>query len=203
MPFVLFAQRLLALRKFQKKVNKLNNELTPTVQKFVLHWGEMGTRWGISRTVAQVHALLFLSPTPLCADDIVEQLKVARSNVSNALRELQMMGLVQREDKIGDRRDHFVAISDIWELFTVIAKQRKSREIDPTLDMLQQCVEEMEADDDTRGVTKRRIAQMQEFLVAFSTWYEEMAKLPKPVLRKLLQMGVGITNKLPLGNTKS
>ena len=172
-------------------------DLTPTVQKFVLHWGEMGTRWGVNRTVAQIHALLYLSPSPLWADDMVDALKIARSNVSNSVRELEMQGLAQRSHILGDRRDHYTTHTDIWELFKVIAEERKKREIDPTLEMLRQCVEEMDADDETRGVTKLRIRQMQEFLDRFSNWYTDIAQLPPPVLRRLVIMGAKIAKLIP------
>ena len=171
--------------------------LTPTVQKFVLHWGEMGTRWGVNRTVAQIHALLYLSPSPLCADDLVDALKVARSNVSHSVRELEMQGLAQRSHILGDRRDHYTTHTDIWELFKVIAEERKKREIDPTLEMLRQCVEELDADEETRGVTKLRIRQMQEFLEQFSNWYTDIARLPPPVLRRLVGMGAKIAKLIP------
>ena len=111
-------------------------ELSPTMQKYVLHWGEMGTRWGVNRTVAQIHALLFLAKQPLTAEDISETLGVARSNVSNSLKELQSWGLVRITHLVGDRRDHFVSLQDVWEIFRVIMEERKRREIDPTLSIL-------------------------------------------------------------------
>src|SRR3954449_7513634 len=119
-------------------------ELTPIMQKFVLHWGEMGTRWGINRTVAQVHALLFLAPKPLAADEISTTLAVARSNVSTSLRELQGWGIVRVVHVLGDRRDHFESIKDVWEIFRQVLDERKRREVDPTLSILRDCV--IEAD---------------------------------------------------------
>src|SRR4029077_734317 len=107
--------------------------LTPVAQKFILHWGEMGTRWGINRTVAQVHALLFVAPKPLPADEISTTLAVARSNVSTSLRELQGWGIVRVVHVLGDRRDHFESIKDVWEIFRIVSEERKRREIDPTL----------------------------------------------------------------------
>ncbi len=107
--------------------------LTPVAQKFILHWGEMGTRWGINRTVAQVHALLFLSPVPLHAEEISKTLSVARSNVSNSLRELQGWRIVRVVHVLGDRRDHFETFKDVWEIFRTVSEERKRREIDPTL----------------------------------------------------------------------
>src|SRR5215470_2651445 len=118
--------------------------LTPVQQKFVLHWGEMGTRWGVNRTVAQVHALLFISPRPLNADDIVETLSVARSNISTSLKELQGWGIVKLVHIVGDKRDHFESLKDVWEMFRIVSDERKKREVDPTLRLLRECVSEAE-----------------------------------------------------------
>src|SRR5499425_2034899 len=107
-------------------------EMAPVTQRFVLHWGEMGARWGINRTVAQIHALLYLSPKPLNAEEIAETLGVARSNVSNSLKELQGWGIVRVVHVLGDRRDHFESIKDVWDIFRIVAEERKRREIDPT-----------------------------------------------------------------------
>src|SRR5213592_2706618 len=115
------------------------SKLSPVQQKFILHWGEMGTRWGINRTVAQIHALLYLSPRPLHAEEIAKTLSVARSNVSTSLRELQSWGIVRIVHVLGDRRDHFESLKDVWEMFRIILEERKRREIDPTLRALQEC----------------------------------------------------------------
>src|SRR4051794_38465734 len=117
-------------------------ELTPIMQKFILHWGEMGSRWGINRTVAQIHALLFLSPKPLDAEEIAQTLTVARSNVSNSLRELQGWGIVRVVHVMGDRRDHFESMKDVWEMFRAVLDERKKRETDPTLAVLRESVAE-------------------------------------------------------------
>src|SRR5437868_10507779 len=117
--------------------------LTPVQEKFILHWGEMGTRWGINRTVAQIHALLYLSPEPLHAEDIARLLSVARSNVSSSLRELQSWGIVRSAHVLGDRRDHFESLKDVWQMFQIIAEERKRREVDPTVAMLKSCEEEL------------------------------------------------------------
>src|SRR5438876_1245125 len=122
-------------------------ELTPLIQKFILHWGEMGTRWGINRTVAQIHALLFLAQKPLTAEEIAELLGVARSNVSNSLKELQGWGIVKVVHVMGDRRDHFESLKDVWEMFRIVLDERKKREIDPSLSMLQECIAEAEKGD--------------------------------------------------------
>src|SRR2546421_8416643 len=120
--------------------------LSSVQQKFILHWGEMGTRWGINRTVAQIHALLFISPEPLPAEEIAETLEVARSNVSTSLKELQGWGIVKLVHVMGDKRDHFESMKDAWEMFRVVLDERKKREIDPTLAMLRECIAEAEKD---------------------------------------------------------
>ena len=116
--------------------------LSPVATKFILHWGEMATRWGINRTVAQIHALLFLSPRPLNAEEIADALSVARSNVSTSLRELQGWGIVRVVHVLGDRRDHFESLKDVWEMFRIVVEERTKREADPTLAMLRQAVAE-------------------------------------------------------------
>src|SRR5213082_3553654 len=140
-----------------------HNPLTPVAQKFILHWGEMGTRWGINRTVAQVHALLFVSPRPLPADEIAETLAVARSNVSTSLRELQGWRIVKVVHVIGDRRDHFESMKDVWEMFRVIVEERKRREIDPTLAILRECVAEAKKSKSTDETTRERLAALLDF----------------------------------------
>lgn len=167
--------------------------LSPAVEKYVLHWGEMGTRWGTNRTVAQIHALLYLSPEPLRADQICELLAVARSNVSTSIRELQSYGMVRMTHVLGDRRDYFEAINDVWELFRVIIEQRKQRELNPTLTMLKSCAADVEQEADTDPVTKQRIRNMLEFVETTSTWYEQIREIPTSTLRKLMKLGASIT----------
>ncbi len=168
-------------------------QMTPAVEKYVLHWGEMGTRWGTNRTVAQIQALLYLSPEPLRADQIVDLLSVARSNVSTSIRELQSYGLVKMTHVLGDRRDYFESLHDVWELFRVIIGQRKQRELNPTLTMLRQCAEDVSAEDQTDPVTKERIHNMLGFVESASDWYENIHDVPTPVLKKLMKLGAGIT----------
>src|SRR5687767_3554819 len=145
-------------------------QLTDVAKKFVLHWGEMGTRWGINRTVAQIHALLFLSERPLTAEQIAETLGVARSNVSNSLRELQNWGIVRVVHVMGDRRDHFESMKDVWEMFRVILDERKKRETDPTLHLVRACV----ADARKPGgdlYERERPADLLAFLDDMTGWY--------------------------------
>jgi DNA-binding transcriptional regulator GbsR (MarR family) len=162
-------------------------ELSPVTRKFVLHWGEMGTRWGVSRTVAQIHALLYLSERPLHAEEISDTLAVARSNVSTSLKELQAWGLIKVSHVIGDRRDHYEAIQDITNLFRVIVEERKRRELDPTLALLRECA--AEADAKTGAHVRAKIASTLEFVELLNKWYEDMKGLPLPLLLSLLRMG--------------
>ena len=168
-------------------------KLSPAVEKYVLHWGEMGTRWGTNRTVAQIQALLYLSPEPLRADQIVDALSVARSNVSTSIRELQSYGMVRMTHVLGDRRDYFESLHDVWELFRVIIEQRKQRELNPTLSMLRAAAEEVEREPETDPLTRERIHNMLRFVETKSEWYEEIADIPTPTLTKLMKLGKGIT----------
>jgi DNA-binding transcriptional regulator GbsR (MarR family) len=168
-------------------------KLTPAVEKYVLHWGEMGTRWGTNRTVAQIHALLYLSPEPLRADQICELLSVARSHVSTSIRELQSYGLARMVHVLGDRRDYFESIYDVWELFRVIIEQRKQRELNPTLNMLRECAAEVDRETGTDPVTKERIRNMLGFVELTSSWYEDIREIPTSTLTKLMKLGTGIT----------
>jgi DNA-binding transcriptional regulator GbsR (MarR family) len=168
-------------------------KLSPAVERYVLHWGEMGTRWGTNRTVAQIHALLYLSPEPLTADQIVEALSVARSNVSTSIRELQSYGMVRMTHVLGDRRDYFESISDVWDLFRVIIDQRKQRELNPTLTMLRSVADEVDREADTDPVTKERIRNMLDFVETTSDWYEQIHEIPTSTLKKLMKLGRGIT----------
>ena len=168
-------------------------KMTPAVEKYVLHWGEMGTRWGTNRTVAQIQALLYLSPKPLRADEIVDLLSVARSNVSTSIRELQSYRLVRMTHVLGDRRDYFESLHDVWELFRVIIEQRKQRELSPTLTMLKSCAAEIEREKETDPLTKQRVRNMLDFVQSTNTWYEEISDIPTGTLTKLMKLGKRIT----------
>jgi DNA-binding transcriptional regulator GbsR (MarR family) len=157
--------------------------MTPLEQKFILHWGEMGTRWGINRTVAQVHALLYLSPKPLPADEITTTLAVARSNVSTSLRELQGWGIVRVVHVLGDRRDHFDCIKDVWEMFRILSTERKRREIDPVVRVMDECVAELKSKPDGDVYTRERLESMLEFLNVMSGLFEEFMRMPTPALK--------------------
>ncbi|HEX8523022.1 MAG TPA: GbsR/MarR family transcriptional regulator [Tepidisphaeraceae bacterium] len=163
-------------------------ELTPVMRKFILHWGEMGTRWGINRTVAQIHALLYLSPRPLHAEEITEVLGVARSNVSNSLRELQNWGIVRLAHVMGDRRDHYESMKDVWEMFRVILDERKKRESDPTLALLRECTAEAKKSGND-AYTRERLGDMLSFFELMTTWYEQTRKLPTPAVIRMCKLG--------------
>ena len=167
------------------------------MKEFILHWGEMGTRWGVNRTVAQVHALLYLSPESLTAEEISDALSVARSNVSTSLKELQNWNLVQVDSRMGDRRDYFRTTADVWTLFLTVVDQRVEREIIPTLNMLQRLVTEARAERPAQPAVTARIISMQVFLEELHGWYLQVRKLPPSTLHSLISIGSGITRFLP------
>lgn len=171
--------------------------LTPAMERYVLHWGEMGARWGVNRSVAQIHALLYLAPHPITAEEIADTLAIARSNVSMSLKELLAWGLVRRAPQRGDRRDHFEALRDNWEILTRIVEERKKREIDPTLSILRASAMEAASDGQTARETKERIEGLLEFLETLSLWYDQVKGLPKPVLIGLLKMGGRVARFVP------
>src|SRR5437762_43271 len=148
----------------------------------------MGTRWGINRTVAQIHALLYLSPRPLPAEEIADTLGVARSNVSTSLKELQGWGIVKLVHTLGDKRDHFESLKDVWEMFRIVLDERKRREIDPTVAMLRECVAEAEkskADQHTR----ERLQAMRELFETMTAWYGQIRRWPTASVMKFVKLG--------------
>ena len=174
--------------------------LTPVMTRFILHWGEMGTRWGVNRTVAQIHALLYLAPGPLPADEIAATLDVARSNVSTSLKELQSWGLVSVAHVMSDRRDHFAARTDPWEMLVTIMEQRKRRELEPTLHVLRECVRELAKERDTPKEARARIENMLGFLTNITSWFEQMLALPKSTVLTLMKLGAKVANFVPKGS---
>ena len=167
------------------------------MEQYILHWGEMGTRWGVNRSVSQIHALLYLSPQPLTAETITEVLSVARSNVSTSLRELQSWGLVGVTHVLGDRRDYFEARGDTWEMLVTILEERKKRELDPTLTMLRKCVLEMESDKETPPEVKENIRTMMTFVTNLSDWLDEVTALPRSTLVALMKLGAKVSRAIP------
>jgi DNA-binding transcriptional regulator GbsR (MarR family) len=164
-------------------------KLTDTTRKFVLHWGEMGTRWGINRSVAQIHALLYVSPEPLPADEIADTLDIARSNVSGSLRELQGWGLARVAHKLGDRRDHFETTKDVWTMVGIILEGRKRRELDPTVKMLRDCAAELDEGKKDEAYTEERLNELLVLVEMASAWCERAQKLSPDALRRLLKLG--------------
>src|SRR5258706_485085 len=176
--------------------------LTAVQEKFILHWGEMGTKWGINRTVAQVHALLYLAAKPLPADEISTTLSVARSNVSTSLRELQGWGIVRVVHVLGDRRDHFETLKDVWEIFRIVAEERKKREIDPTLRVLAECVQDAKGGQGDAH-TKERLEAMLEFLTAMTGLFEEILRMPTGALKSVVKLRGKVVTILGSGKKKA
>lgn len=170
--------------------------LTPAMQDFILHWGEMGTKWGVNRSVAQIHALLHISPDPMTADEICETLNLARSNVSNGLKELQGWKLVKASRKLGDRRDHFHSIRDMFDLTRAVVAGRREREIAPTLAALQEVAVEAQGDQTPEAVRKR-INETLVTMKMFDDWYLEIDRLPRTVQLALVRLGGKIARFLP------
>jgi DNA-binding transcriptional regulator GbsR (MarR family) len=170
--------------------------LAPAVERFILHWGDMGSQWGVNRSVAQIHALLYLSARPMTAEDIADQLGLARSNVSNSVKELVGWKLIRRAPVMGDRRDHYEAEADLWEMVRRIAAGRKEREIDPALAALERCVAEAEGDARIDPVAAKRLTEMQAFLRTLDGWYGEMLTVPTGKLMTLIRLGARIVKFL-------
>lgn len=176
-----------------------SQKLAPAVERFILHWGDMGSQWGVNRSVAQIHALLFVSERPLTAEDIAETLGMARSNVSNSLRELIAWKLVRRVPLMGDRRDHFEAETDLLVMVTRIAQGRKEREIDPAAAALRACMAEAEGDPRVSPVARERLAEMQLFVETLNRWYDQMLGVPPAKIMALIRMGAKVVNFLSFG----
>lgn len=170
--------------------------LTQAMQDFILHWGEMGAKWGTNRSVAQIHALLHVMDRPLTADEIAETLNLARSNVSTGLKELQGYGLVTARRELGDRRDHFTSIRDMHELVMVVVRERREREYAPTLAALKRVAAEAK-EDGTPKANRKRINETLETMQLFDDWYQDVMRLPRSVHRMALKMGAKITRFLP------
>lgn len=167
--------------------------------QFILYWGDMGNQWGVNRSVAQVHALLFLSTKPLNAEQIAEALGIARSNVSNSLKELVSWRLIRRVPVPGDRREHYEAEADVWEVGLRIAQGRKEREIDPARSALKACVEQAESEGSMDPAVLKRLQEMQGFLTTADAWFQDMLTVPRPKLMMLMKMGRRVVSLLSLG----
>ena len=167
-------------------------ELKPISERFILHWGEMGSRWGVNRTVAQIHALLYLAGKPLEAEEIASTLGVARSNVSTSIKELLSWKLVRIVHLKGDRRDHFETSTDVWELFRLIVEGRRQREIDPTIDVLKGFLDNPDLAAEEEGA-QQRIRETLEFIQILTTWSDEMLRLKPETLMKMLGIGAKLS----------
>ena len=174
-------------------------DLSPTLSRFVLHWGEMGTRWGVNRTVAQIHALLYITGRPLHAEEITDTLQVARSNVSNSLKELQSWGIVKRVHVMGDSRDHFESLKEVWELFRIVLDERKKREIDPTQHVLRECIAEAEKDPKTDKYTQQKLRELAAFFNTTTAWYDQVRQWPTRALTRFVKAGDKIRKLLAIG----
>jgi DNA-binding transcriptional regulator GbsR (MarR family) len=166
-------------------------ELSPTLSRFVLHWGEMGARWGVNRTVAQIHALLYVTGRPMNADELCETLGVARSNVSTSLRELQNWRLVRLVHLADDRRDHYGTETHVWELMRTIVRERKQREVDPTITVLRELLADSAIRHEPPAV-RQRVEDTLGLLVTLTAWSDEMLGLDTATLAKVLKLGARI-----------
>jgi DNA-binding transcriptional regulator GbsR (MarR family) len=178
-------------------------KLPPAIERFILHWGDMGDQWGVNRSVSQIHGLLYLAEQPMTAEDIADTLGMARSNVSNSLKELLAWNLIRRVPILGDRRDHFEAETDIWEVAQRIAAGRKEREIDPAIAALRACVAEATDDPSISAIAGKRLKDMLAFTELVDRWYTQMLKVPRPRLVALIRLGEKIVHLLPMGKSRS
>jgi DNA-binding transcriptional regulator GbsR (MarR family) len=172
-------------------------KLPPLTQRFVLHFGEMGSRWGINRTVGQIYALLYVSAKPLNADEIGEALAFSRSNVSMGLKELQSWNLVRLIHQPKDRREYFQAPEDVWAIFRTLANERRKREVDPTLSMLREALMEQPATAEDIHA-QERMRQMHSFIELMTTWLDDVQKMDSDTLASLMQMGAKVQKLLEM-----
>ncbi|NVE00543.1 GbsR/MarR family transcriptional regulator [Massilia sp. BJB1822] len=176
------------------------NNLTPLAQKFILHFGEMGSRWGINRTVGQIYALLYVSARPLNADEIAEHLAFSRSNVSMGLKELQSWRLVKLLHQPNDRREYFEPPKDVWDIFKALLEERRRREVEPTLSMLRESLLENPASDGDR-YAQQRMREMYELIELSSSWFDDVQRLSPDTLASLMKMGSTVKKLLDVGDT--
>ncbi len=184
------------------EISDTSERLRPAVERFVLHWGDMGNQWGVNRSVSQIHALLYVSEKPLTAEDIAAKLGMARSNVSTSIKELMSWDLIRRVPALGDRREHFEAETDVWEMGIRIAKGRKMREIDPAIAALRASVAEAKADPTVHPVAAERLQSMLTFTETLDTWSGQMLTVPKAKLSAAMRLGAKIFALVPGGKGK-
>ena len=163
--------------------------LTPAMKKFILHWGELGAAWGINRSVAQVHALLYLAARPVHAEEIAKVLDMARSNVSTSLRELSGWGLIRVAHVLGDRRDHYESLSDVWEMFSKVLEERRKREVEPALRVLTDCLREADESGKEPEEVRKRLRAMKDFIETADGWYLRMRGMPREAVTSIFKVG--------------
>jgi DNA-binding transcriptional regulator GbsR (MarR family) len=185
------------------EISDSKRDMPETVRRFVLEWGNLGERWGVNRSVSQIHALLYASKDPLAAEDISETLGIARSNVSNSLRELQTWNIIRSVPILGDRRTFYTAETDLWNLVSRIAAGRKARELDPAAAALRECVEMARDDKNVDPLVQLRLREMLEFIERTSRWYDQMIALPRSTIATLMKLGGGIARLLDRGGKKN
>lgn len=173
-------------------------QLTPAMRDFILHWGEMGAKWGVNRSVAQIHALLHLVPNPMTADEICETLNLARSNVSTALKELQSLKIVSASRELGDRRDHFHSVRDVFDLAKIVVESRRDREFAPTIAALDAVNTEAQSDG-TPPEVQARMSETLATMQMFDSWYTDVARLPRSVQMAALKLGAKLARLIPGG----
>ena len=171
------------------------SKLPAAVEQFVLRWGDMGGQWGVNRSVAQIQALLFLSDHPLTAEDIAEKLGMARSNVSNSLKELLNWKLVHRVPVLGDRRDHYEAETDLWQMTRKVAQGRKEREIDPMVVAIRAAMNDID-DPQISAKVRQRLITMHDFVGTVESWYSQMLNVPPAQIMTLIRMGAKVVSLL-------
>ena len=184
------------------EITEVSDALPDAVRRFVLEWGNLGERWGVNRSVSQIHALLYASKAPLAAEEIADVLGIARSNVSNSLRELQSWNIIRSVPVLGERRTFYTAETDLWNLVSRIAAGRKARELDPAAAALRVCVEMTRDDEDVDPVVQVRLREMLDFVERLSRWYDQMIALPRSKITSLMKLGSGIARLLDRGGKK-
>lgn len=177
-------------------------QLTDIARRFIVHWGEMGSSWGVNRSVAQIHALLFFHGQPVHAEELADTLGIARSNVSTSLKELLNWNLIRVTQVLGDRRDYYETSSDVWELFRTIVRERKEREFDPTVRLLRELAQDPALAAESPA-TQDRVRSTQEFMQTLGSWSEEMLRLSPATLEKILKLGAQVQRFVRQGESES
>ena len=172
--------------------------MAPIVESFVAHFGEMGSRWGINRTVGQVYALMLVSEAPLNADEIGEVLGISRSNVSISLKELEGWQLVKLTRKPGDRREYYGTLGSVWDIFKAVAAERRRREVEPTLSMLRQALLQDPAANDADRYALSRMREMYELAEMANNWFDDLQRLSPDSMRQLMGLGSRVQKLLAL-----